>query len=270
MTKMMQRHLQYNAIVLRIRKVNNANAMVDFLVSDIGASPRESIRDGDEKLITAMCFGLGKTKKNYGLMQFQSGVLWLYFNPVNGNYKVTDFKPTAHRSSISESLVRLWCVSLATELAIKMHGNISFVLMTAFFDGIATASDQECTPAVLRFLWRLINEAGIAPDFNRCSICDSALYSCDENEIKALFPFVNFNVWESEVVCSHCKKPDGNHLNLSSESLQFLVTVQTLQPKFSRRIQPSEAAIIELKHFLFFLIGQMIKEPLKTLSMPII
>lgn len=249
----MQRNFDYPAIVLKIQSVGEGHASVVFLINDNGSS----------KLIHAFFYGLKKTKRNYGLRSFQSGRLWLYFNPVNQTYKVSDFQATTIRLEISESLVRIWSASLACELAIKMHGNIDFSLITAFLDGIAKSSDEECKRAILRFLWRLIRYAGLAPNYKNCS-------SCGINFIEAR-QVAYFERSENDFYCSDCIDTSlQDFLELSPESQNFLKAMDTKAASQSRQIKLSAKSEHELRALLFFIVQDLVGTRLKTLDAGII
>lgn len=247
----MQRNLEYNAIVLKITKFGEGHALVDFLIQD----------DKSSKLIKAFFYGLKKTKKNYGLMQFQSGRLWLYFNPVKNTFKVIDFQATNIRVGISESLVRFWNASLACEITLKMHGNMDFILLTAFLDGISNCCDLECKMALLRFLWRFINYSGIAPNYMECSSCG---ISFSENSELAYF-----ETTENEFYCSSCISSVKN-IKLSVESQNFLKSIETKPASISRKIVLNSESQIELREFLFFLLHELVGSKLNTLEAKII
>lgn len=249
----MQRNESYPAVVLKISKSGEGHAMVHFLVDDGGSS----------KLIPAFFYGLRKSKKNYGLTQFQSGTLWVYYNPVTKTYKVIDFHTTAVRAGLSESLIRLWCAGLASELTLKIHGTISFVLVDAFFDGIAVSSDEACRLAVLRFLWRVLVSSGVAPSLECCSSCEKKFTDASET--------LYVHSQNGDVLCDECAgKPGSDFFPLSGESRNFLTSVITEPPGISRKKMLSPPSERELRDFLFFSIQQLAGGKLKTLEAGII
>ena len=249
----MQRHEVYNATVLKISKTGEGHALVHFIV-DEGEQP---------KLLAAFFFGLSKSKKNYGVTQFQSGKLWVYYNPVTKAYKVTDLQVTEARAGLSDSLVRVWCAGLASELALKMHGNIRFVLITAFLDGIAASNDEECKLATLRFLWRVLLHAGVAPSLEVCAACEKEL-----SQSQSLLYVYKPN---SEVYCEECAGANrAEFLPLSAEAQKFLWSVSTEPGSVSRKRKLSPPAEQELRTFLFFFVQQLVGSKLKTLEAGII
>ncbi|MBQ7613295.1 MAG: DNA repair protein RecO C-terminal domain-containing protein [Spirochaetaceae bacterium] len=250
----MQRHYEYEAIVLKISNVGDGHTLIDFLVC----------ADGDTKLISAFFFGARKTKKHYGIQQFQTGLVWLYYNPIQGLYKCTDFKATATRVGLTENLKRIWCASFVSELSIKMSGNISWQLVNAFFDGIALSSETECVHAILRFLWRVIYANGLAPELLYCASCGHEFIS--DKSISY------FNTVESSFFCSNCISITESKyfFSLSDESRNFLSAIIMLKPSESRKIILNETSKQELKTFLFFLIQQLVGGTFNTLSMPMI
>ena len=246
----MERNLHYEAIVLKITKMPEGHALVDFLLKEQKSA----------KHIRAFFYGLQKTKKNYGLRQFQSGKLWLYFNPIKNSYKVIDFQVTEIRPGLSESLIRVCAASFACELALKTHGNIDFLLFGAFLDGISRSSDEACKLAFLRFLWRFINYSGLAPQYELCTACGKNFI--DEN-VSAYFEKSDF-----ELYCRDCIDKDVSlFFVLSPESLRFLTSIDALPASESRKIVLSEKAYRELHAFLLFLVQGLLGERLKTLEL---
>lgn len=262
----MLRHLQYNAIILHIKATDSSHAIIDFLVTD----------GNETKLLSAFFFGLLKSKKHYGIRQFQTGTLWLYYNQVKNTYKVTDFKVTALRAGLTENLTRIWCVSFASELCIKMMGNISWDLVNSFFQGIEVSSENQCVIALLRFLWRVIKACGVAPDIEHCESCGSVITKTRETyttqDYNSPLLSCTFNKVENSMHCTSCVSfNEGlNVISLSLEARLFLQDVTKLEPKLSRKINLTEQAIAELKTFLFFIIQQVVGQDLKTLKSPML
>lgn len=246
----MKRNLEYDAIILKITKAGEGHAAIDFLVND----------EGNTKLLRAFFYGLAKTKKHYGLRLFQTGKLLVYFTPTAGTYKVVDFQAAAVRAEISESLVRLYCASFACEVSLKLHGNIDFILVNAFLDGVAVSSDEACHTALLRFMWRLLNYSGVAPDCTRCCQCENAF----NEALEASF----YSKINGAFFCPSCidtRRPDL--IFISAEARRFLVCITEKPASVSRKIILSNHAQQELQNLLFFLITELTGSVLHTLEM---
>ncbi|MEL3907939.1 MAG: DNA repair protein RecO C-terminal domain-containing protein [Treponemataceae bacterium] len=252
----MQRNLEYLGLVLKISKVGEGHALVNFFVDG---------REGEgEKLITAMFYGLKKSKKNYGLRQFQTGRVWLYFNPVNQTYKVMDFQATSLREGLSKSLVRIWSASFASELVFKFHGNCNFVLVNGFLDGIALCTDEECRFALLRFLVRVLNVSGVLPPVKTCGVCGLEFLVANDAGKKAFFNKMNY-----EFYCERCLAGNVENtadlISISPESQSFLLAVLNEPTNVSRKIVLSRFAENEVRSFLFFLLQRLVGR-MKTLE----
>ncbi len=241
----MSRSQTADVLVLNISDFGEGHRNIDFLVKD---SPQQILR--------ATFFGAAKTKKHTRPSKFQTGRVWLYFNPIKDTYKVTDFEAKVLRSEISENLLRIWCASFLSELSLKMHGNIDWVLANAFLDGINRSSEDECKTALLRFIWRILLFAGVAPDFENCSVCGSDITASQ------LYYAVNLK----EPVCLDCVKPSDANFKLSSEAVLYLLSVRDKPPVVSRNMQLSHQAFCQLKAFLFFMIQEKTGQKLKTLE----
>lgn len=248
----MKRNLEYRGLVLKVSKVGEGHALVSFFV--------DGQEDESERLITAMFYGLKKSKKNYGLRQFQTGRVWFYFNPVNGTYKVVDFQATSLRETLSESLVRIWAAGFACELVFKFHGNCDFVLVNGFLDGIALSNDEECRFALLRFVTRVLNFSGVLPLAKTCGVCGLEFWVTGADAYTGKQAF--FNKMNYEFYCEKCLVGNAENMaeliSLSPEAQNFLDVVLNAPTKVSRKIVLSRFAENEIRSFLFFLLQRMV------------
>lgn len=72
---------------------------------------------------------------------------------------------------LRESLARSWCAAVCSEITIKTCGTVNWQLVNAFLDGLCVSDDEGCERGLLRFLWRLLQTAGVAPDIFHCGTC---------------------------------------------------------------------------------------------------
>jgi len=209
-----------------------------------------------------MLFGGARSKLRGMAAAYQSGQVWLYSNPIKNSNKITDFSVSAYRMELRESLVRSWCAAVCSEITIKTCGTVDWRLANAFLDGLCVSDDEGCRRGLLRFLWRLLWTAGIAPDIFRCSSCGTglAVYTPDTvSNVSALY-----SPAEDACFCSACRGSEAPLFSLSGESLGYLHAVTEKAPGYSRHLPLSPAAYGELKRFLFFLTEKLTGCQLKT------
>lgn len=229
----------------------------------------------------ATLFGGARSKLKGMVIPYQTGRIWLYSNPVKNSHKITDFSVNSYRMELGESLVRSWCAAVCSEITLKTCGTVDWQLVNAFLDGLCVSDDAGCERGLLRFLWRLIWTAGIAPDIFHCSICGCSLSkgdrSIDADESRAVqgggaggthasqrVAAAVYSSTEDACFCSTCRRADAYTFPLSAEAIGYLYAVTERPPGYSRHLPLSPAAYGELKRFLFFLTEKMIGNRLKT------
>ena len=209
-------------------------------------------------LVSATLFGGARSKLRGMAAAYQSGHVWLYSNPVKDLHKITDFSVNSYRMELRESLVRCWCAAVCSEITIKTCGTVDWLLVNAFLDGLCVSDDEGCERGLLRFLWRLLWTAGIAPDISRCDSCGLELQHLTESS------FAIYSPAEDACFCSACRRFNPHTFSLSAESLGYLHSVIESPPGYSRHLPLSPAAYGELKQVLFFLTEKMAGGRLKT------
>ncbi len=217
------------------------------------------------KIEHATLYGGPKSKLRGLVVPYQSGRVWLYSNPIKNSTKISDFKVSEYRSGIRENITRIWCASLAAELAIKLEGNIDWDIINYFLTGISRSDENQCRLALIRFLWRLIIFSGLAPDIKACSYCEEEIEAL-ETELPKCGKDYFYQAIENTLLCSTCIQKSNSAFKLSEEALLYLYAIQYLSPKVSRDMAISEQAYAELKQFLFYQIQTIVNSPLKTLQ----
>jgi DNA repair protein RecO (recombination protein O) len=143
------------ALVLGVRNGLSDHRIVTLLEAETG-------------VFQAMLFGGPKSALRSRVSPWHSGTLWLYSADKAGLPKIIDFDPRAFRIGLRENLLKACNANIACEVVIKSSGAGSpgpaWRLTTAFLDGLETAPLDDCTPALLRFLWRYLILLGVAPD----------------------------------------------------------------------------------------------------------
>ena len=291
---MSNRSWNTEALVLSVSSFNSDHRNVSLLV------PQEH----GCIIVPATLFGGARSKLRGMVSTYQSGQVWLYSNPIKNSNKITDFSVSAYRMELRESLARSWCAAVCSEITIKTCGTVNWQLVNAFLDGLCVSDDEGCERGLLRFLWRLLQTAGVAPDIFHCGTCGieiarSAEVVTGSAEIVSVSArsggtksITNHTGWgnggenassaapfpaevccavyspaEDECFCSACRSFDGHSFPLSAEAFRYLYAVTEKAPGYSRHLPLSPAAYGELKRFLFFLTEKLAGAPLKTFQM---
>lgn len=244
----------------------SAEALV-LSLADFGEAHRNARllvhQDGQCVLISAAVFG-GPRSKLRGLVSlYQSGRVWCYTNPIKNTHKITDFSVSAYRMELRESLLRTWAAALCSELVLKMNGVADWRTVNAFLDGLCVSDDDGCKRGVLRFLWRMLDYSGIAPDITVCGRCGCP-FPTDSR--RSLDFSAAYNPLDDELECDACTVLSNAPFLLHSEAVQYLSAVTNTPAGYSRHLPLSGSAYGELKQLLFFLIEKMIGDTLKTLK----
>ena len=258
-----------------IQVMSNRSWSTEALVlslSSFGEGHREAhLLTRDKGLIRAAIFGGAKSKLRALVSPFQSGTVWLYTDPVKKSTRITDFDVTAWRPGIREDLVRAWCASFCAEIVTRCHGVSDWRLVNAYLDGISVSGEDECRRGTLRFVWRILDSAGLCPDLTLCARCgkefteEGARPDADDGK-KGENKVVYYSPHEDAVLCERCAQPGERRFPLSHESLAYLTAIAGEAPETVRRMRVEAGEYAELRNFLFFLVTRMIDGPLKTLE----
>jgi DNA repair protein RecO (recombination protein O) len=232
-------------------------------LSTFGEGHREAtLLTEDSGLLRAALYGGAKSKLRALVAPYQTGTVWLYADPVKKSAKITDFDVTAFREPIRDNLVRAWCAALCAELVTKTQGVADWRLVNAFLDGITRSGEDECRRGLLRYLWRTLTLAGLAPAVTECGRCGK----------KTLNEVVWYSPAEDATVCDSCLNQgatptrDGRGFRLTPEATAYLAAIDSQSPTTVRAIPLGAEGYATLRHFLFFLVSRMIDGKLKTLE----
>jgi DNA repair protein RecO (recombination protein O) len=236
-------------------------------LSNFGEGHREALLLTPERgLVHAAVFGGAKSRLRSLVSPWQSGTIWCYTDPVKKSTKITDFDVTAFRQGIRENLVRTWCASLCAEIIVRTHASADWTIVNAFLDGIAVSGEDECRRGLLRFLWRLLVNAGINPDIQACSRCsrkvNGQMTDGTNGENRILF----YSPHEQACVCASCVRPEEVRFPLSASARIYLSAVEHLKAQEARALPVDPDAYAELRNFLFFLLNRMVDGNLHTLE----
>lgn len=210
-------------------------------------------------LITATIYGGARSKLRGLVAMYQTGQVWLYSNPVKNTHKLVDFTVQAHRLALRDNLVRMWCAAVCNEIAIKTKGTVDWKLVNAFLDGLCVSTPQACKPALLRFLWRILTHAGLAPALTACGQCGVPF--TESPAAQSVF----YNASDDSFCCKTCMQHDRTFA-LSGEAFHYLQAITYYPPAYSRNFALSAHAYGELKRCLFFLCKKMVGGNLNSIQ----
>jgi len=166
--------------IAHYRPMANRSWSTEALVlslSSFGEGHREAhLLTRENGLVRAAVFGGAKSKLRALVSPYQSGTVWLYTDPVKKSTRITDFDVVSWRPGIRENLIRSWCAAFCSEVITRSHGIADWRLVNAYLDGIAVSDEDECRRGTLRFVWRILESAGLCPDLTLCTRCGCGLF----------------------------------------------------------------------------------------------
>jgi DNA repair protein RecO (recombination protein O) len=207
-------------------------------------------------LVRATVFGGAKSKLRALVSPYQTGTVWLYTDPVKKSTKITDFDVVSCRQGIRENLVRSWCAALCVEIVTRSHGNSDWRLVNAFLDGISVSGEDECRRGLLRYLWRSLSAAGLAPEMDSCVRCGK----------KTTNGIVYYSHYEDACICADCARNEETRFPVSPAGAAYLKAAVHAEPHAARVLPLGEEDFANLRLLLFFLVSRMVDGPLKTLE----
>ncbi|MDR0639588.1 MAG: recombination protein O N-terminal domain-containing protein [Spirochaetaceae bacterium] len=152
----MNRNRILTALVLRVRPFGE-NAREGFFLT------RE---DG---ILRAAVYGGAKSKLRAYVSPFNSGVLYLYHDPVRDTNKVTDFDCLNWRPGLREMYERtITADEIAKTILTGLGGSFDEALQMAeeSLNALENASLTRIRPILIHFWWRWANILGIRPGFH--------------------------------------------------------------------------------------------------------
>lgn len=232
-------------------------------LSTFGEGHREaSLLTPDRGIVRAAVFGGAKSRLRSLVSPWHTGTAWLYSDPVRHTVKITDFDVTDYRQGLRESLTRSWCASVCTEIIARGRGTADWRLVNGFLDGLALSGDDDARLALLRFMWRTLVEAGLAPDIGRCAHCGAAISGGAIGENGVFY----YSPHEDALSCMRCARDGERSLIVPGAAAAYLEAVDRERPSVSRSLALDEASRAALRDLLFFLIARMLDGPLKTVE----
>lgn len=146
------------ALVLRVRASGESNREASFLTREAG-------------IVRALVYGGPKSKLRAFVSPFNSGLLYLYHDPVRDSYKVSDFDARAWRPKLRENYDRMMSAAAIAETILAGHGGGSnwheaLQLADNSLNALENADAAVCARIWVRFLWLWADILGAAPEDN--------------------------------------------------------------------------------------------------------
>jgi DNA repair protein RecO (recombination protein O) len=243
------RNLVYEALALRARESPGGSRILTLMTAESG-------------LVDVFVFGGPKSKLRSLASPYASGRAFVYLDPVKDFQKLSDFDVRDSYPALREDLGRLWSAGLVAELLIKTSGgggDYPQVLELALdcLAALDTSPSGASDPALLLFLWRLLNLLGIGPDPTTCASCGAELRpSLGGSYSFALESFL----------CPNCAAQADRTLELGTGSLRWLSRSLELPFAEAARLPLLPATIDTLRKLLFWLARNAAESPLASLG----
>lgn len=248
------RNLVYEALALRARESPGGSRILTLMTAEAG-------------LVDVFVFGGPKSKLRSLASPYASGRAFVYLDPVKDLQKLSDFDVRESYPALREDLGRLWAAGLVAELLIKTSGgggDFPLVLELAL-DCLAALEGSKAeadAPALLLFLWRLVNLLGLGPDPSACASCGSELRpSRGRPDDAAAYSFAL-----DCFLCPSCAREADRTLSLGSGALRWLVRSLELPFAEATRLPLLPGTTATLSSLLFALARKVAESPLASLE----
>jgi DNA repair protein RecO (recombination protein O) len=235
-------------------------------------------------LFQAAAFGArkGKSRLSGWVEPFVSGNFYLYHNPVNNSYKITDIDSAVFREYLREDMYAQYLAAFWAEIIIQTYSGGGeyqglYVLLKEALDVLGKIMDPEAVPQnrelkvsgrgrsayenqdippylLIQTIWRFLDVIGYLPDLDICSSCGRSLDYPGSLFLET--DSYNFNC----VDC--CPRPT---MELSQGARKYLKHTLSVLLKEAMGVKLVPAALASLRSLSIFLITQVVDKPLKTL-----
>ena len=235
------------AVVLHRYRVGEIHKGLLLLTLDIG-------------MIRALAHGAYKMRSRFRTLTepFSNIKVYLYYNQVKDQYKITDLESLSLFTGIQGNMVKFFTASLWAEVIMKSYGGgeSSAELFNLFrnalkyLDSAVSGSEHYISQ---QFLWRFMALSGFSPELSVCSNCSV------EIENMLFFP-----AGELAPFCNKCIK--GKCSSLSSGARRYLQNTLKLPLSAALKVRLMEESVISLKQVTFQLVQTMVESPLNTIK----
>ncbi len=219
-------------------------------------------------ILNIIAYGAYRMRNRFRIVTepFSYSKLYLYTNPINETYKLTDVEAKDLFEGIRGNINKFYTASLWSEIIMESKaggGDFSklfslFVSALSILDKIGVDKpDWEDRVVLLsiQFLWRFLKIIGYALPLNICGRCGKEIGKSEE----AFFSPIN-----GEIVCSSCATE--NYYLLYRGARVYIDRVGNLGIGDSLKVSLERDSIESLKKFLYLRVQSLFDLSLKTLE----
>jgi DNA repair protein RecO (recombination protein O) len=231
--------------VLRTRRIGEIHKGVTLLSENLG-------------LIQAMAHGAYSERGSLkGVTDpFCLGRFYLYHDPVNSRWKITDVDVESFFGGIRENIRKVYAFSLWAETIMKSYGGDHeriYSLLACCLKALDSAPDNGVVHLVVQFIWRYLGIAGLRPGLEGCTECGAELGQS-----------AYFAVGQAGFLCRRCA-PFSAEL-VKPGILSYLAHTEALDIPASLRIGLEADSLYAMKLILFRLLETLTGDSFSVLS----
>ena len=246
----MNRNIKTDGIILRTRRIGELHKGISCLTRSHG-------------IIDAIAYGAGKGKsKLVGMVDpFSLLYLYLYFDPVKDNYKISDIEQRMIFPNIRLELGKFYIASFWAELILKSYSGggeseLVYPLLSKSLIILNKAEKGKQNLVLIQFIWRYLGISGFQSDIRNCSRCDKTFSDTEK---------VSFDESSNEIICSNCST-NVDMLKFSTGGLKYLRYSSKLDIDKSMKIGLDNKSVDILKRILLAMVQGIVEYPLNTLK----
>lgn len=246
----MNRNLRTDSIILRSRRIGELHKGLTILTRLYG-------------IIDAIAYGAGKGKsKLVGMVDpFSLLYLYLYYDPVKDNYKISDIEQKRIFPDIRSELGKFYIASFWSELILRSfsgggESELIYPLLAGSLAELNRADKAGQTLILIQFVWRYLGIAGFRPDPDYCGRCDRMFSNSEQ---------IWFGEKDNQFMCNECRT-EVDMLKFSSGGLKYLRHTVKLDLDKSMRIGLDPESADTLKRIMLGMIQGIVEYPLNTLK----
>ncbi|MGH4037874.1 MAG: DNA repair protein RecO [Sphaerochaeta sp.] len=240
----MNRNVNVQAIVLKARKDGDSNRNLTLL-------------SVDEGIIEIRAFRSRTSKSAPKAYQFQEGMFFLYYNPVNKQYSLKDVQLISPHDGIKQDYEAIISASIMVEFTIRTANDDmanTYQLLARALDFLDDSSFEKDV-VVIQFLLRLIKEHGLIEDFKKCPVCGSIYKEKD---------ILNFSQELNVACCSNCEKIPT--LILRPKARLYLSYTLGMSFEDALAVKLNESTRIRIKNYMITWATCIMNRPFNSLG----
>ena len=243
------RNIITKAVILRKYKIGEIHKGLTIFSSDLG-------------IINIIAHGAYKAKSRFRtateLLSYSK--FYLYRNPVNDSYKLTDIEPILRFSNIPLKIKKYFIASFWAEIILKSHAGGSgftetFNLFTLSMKLLDVTDESKSDLISIQFIIRFLRLNGSMTDISRCNNCGRGIYEYED---------AYYSRFSSSVFCKECKKE--GYLSLPAEGRSYLKSTLKMEMEEALKVDMKNRLIAAVKNFLYNAVENYLDSPLKSLQ----